>query len=64
MKKVPKTYTPVADFIEAYSQSNTVRAHMPGHKGIAPSSMPTILLKLPVLIHSMKQKAFFFKVKR
>lgn len=36
MKPINNTYTPVADFIESYSQSHTVRAHMPGHKGIDP----------------------------
>ena len=43
MKKVPTTYTPIADFIEAYNQSNTVRAHMPGHKGIAPTAKQDII---------------------
>ena len=38
MKPTHNTYTPVADFIEDYIQSHTVRAHMPGHKGIAPTN--------------------------
>lgn len=35
MKPIHTTWTPVADFIENYIQSNPVRAHMPGHKGVA-----------------------------
>ncbi|MGN0666068.1 MAG: aminotransferase class I/II-fold pyridoxal phosphate-dependent enzyme [Huintestinicola sp.] len=27
--------TPIADFVRTYSESGTVRAHMPGHKGLA-----------------------------
>lgn len=29
--------TPVYDFLERYAASGTVRAHMPGHKGISPA---------------------------
>ncbi len=27
--------TPIYDFVKAYAEKNTVRAHMPGHKGVA-----------------------------
>ncbi|MDD6712305.1 MAG: aminotransferase class V-fold PLP-dependent enzyme [Sharpea porci] len=43
MKKVHKSYTPVADFIEEYIQDHPVRAHMPGHKGIAPTAKQDII---------------------
>ena len=28
--------TPILDFVRAYAESGTVRAHMPGHKGRGP----------------------------
>ena len=43
MKPIYKSYTPVADFIEKYIQSHPVRAHMPGHKGIAPTAKQDII---------------------
>lgn len=33
--KTEKTATPICDFVRAYKESGTVRAHMPGHKGEA-----------------------------
>lgn len=30
--------TPIADFVKKYAESHTIRAHMPGHKGISPYS--------------------------
>jgi len=35
-----KTFTPISDFIEAYTDKHPVRLHMPGHKGIDSNSKP------------------------
>ncbi len=32
--------TPIVDFLSKYAQSKTSRLHMPGHKGVAPASIP------------------------
>ena len=28
--------TPICDFVRKYTQSGTIRLHMPGHKGVGP----------------------------
>ena len=28
--------TPIYDFLRSYADSETLRAHMPGHKGVSP----------------------------
>ena len=40
--------TPVYDFLKSYASSNGLRAHMPGHKGIAPAKELEMLYKLDI----------------
>ncbi len=38
--------TPVDDFVRAYAQSGVYRAHMPGHKGLAPGEDPADITEI------------------
>ena len=40
--------TPIYDFLRSYAASDTLRAHMPGHKGVSPVSGLDMLYKLDI----------------
>ena len=40
--------TPVYDFLKRYAEGDTLRAHMPGHKGAAPADVPAELYGLDI----------------